>query len=474
MPEKRVDGAQISTYRAQIQRELVELDLLAEVSARNSSNSDILRDGFWPSESAFAAWERIQEAFSHGIQLPQDDLSTVKEAYAVARDALVAGQARIKSGKKADERLIGEMVGAILQARDAEPALLRLSGGLLRATAIVGGERKRGTKNRLRRFLMAPERIQLFPNQAEYRGLREGYLRLEALNQEGGWRGLSLAERFERLGWGNLSKTEDVAYFQAAHRLEKTGVIGESERKQLERTLSELVAQSRESLRRWHHSPIRGEKTYLRVNIPAFLAEYTRGEATRFHRVVVGDSEGETIEFSRNLRSIDLNPRWYVPQAVRQRDLDKRERKDPGFLKRNGFRKTHGGKSLVQSPGEHNWLGRVIFRWNRGGTESIYIHDSPFQERFGLRNRALSHGCVNMEGARSFAREIARDFGGLHPDAFDRLFRTGKTRKIQLRRRLPVFIEYTTVVPAGEGRLAFLEDIYDRARPAHEDEFAQR
>ena len=93
----------------------------------------------------------------------------------------------------------------------------------------------------------------------------------------------------------------------------------------------------------------------------------------------------------------------------------------------------------------------------------MFVHDSPFQERFESAKRAMSHGCVNMENAIAFAEELAFRFSGLSKRRFERKLDSGKARKIKLRRPLAAFLDYVTVVPGPEkGQLVFLPDVYER------------
>ena len=115
---------------------------------------------------------------------------------------------------------------------------------------------------------------------------------------------------------------------------------------------------------------------------------------------------------------------------------------------------------MMQPPGDGNWLGRVIFRWNAHGSNGIYIHDTPFQERFNRVRRAMSHGCVNLEGAVALAREILSLDGALTEAEFDAVLETERTRRVSLKSPIPAFLEYVTVKSAGQGRLGFLPDVY--------------
>jgi murein L,D-transpeptidase YcbB/YkuD len=300
--------------------------------------------------------------------------------------------------------------------------------------------------------------------------LVDGLQRLEQITEKSDWMNLSLQERFRALGWGELKDSNSLKIYQKAHHLEPSGLVDGKVEELLNRSMATHIHLLLESMGRWHRSPLRGESSFIRVNIPAYRAEYwEKGVYQEHFRVVVGDLEGETPEFQREIKSIVLNPTWYVPGSVKERDLNQRLKKNPNFYKDNGFRLIGGGKRLVQKPGEGNWLGRVIFRWDRGGTKSVFIHDSPFQERFERSARAMSHGCVNLEGARDLARKLAILRGGISAAGFDRLLKTGKTRRIPLRRSLTTVLEYTTVVPGPEGQLVFLPDVYNRIPPESGD-----
>jgi murein L,D-transpeptidase YcbB/YkuD len=118
-------------------------------------------------------------------------------------------------------------------------------------------------------------------------------------------------------------------------------------------------------------------------------------------------------------------------------------------------------------PGPDNWLGRVIFRWRGGG--NIYIHDTPFKERFEAARRQFSHGCVNLERAVELGRDLVVTDGVATAEEYDARLASLKTTFFDLKTPVPAFLEYVTAVADEEGRVGFKPDIYghDRAEGRH-------
>lgn len=317
-------------------------------------------------------------------------------------------------------------------------------------------------------------RATLFPSHPEYLGLVAALARYRSIVAMGGWDQLTLEERLVLEGWLTIPRcgdgpevTQAIRAFQDAHGLTMSGHLDAS-------TISALSVPARDRLRhvmvaleRWRQSPTRIEATYLRVNIPAYSIEHWRnGELVSHRRAVVGSVNTPTDRLDRRITHIQLNPPWYVPWGVQQNDLRIRALTDPEFYERNGFKKLRGG-GLVQPPRPDNWLGQVIFRWTGPGL--IYIHDTPFRERFDQPTRCYSHGCVHAESAEELARTLIVEDGALTPGEFDTKLASGTTQRVRLKHPMPAYIEYVTVKVDEQGRIGFLPDVYglDAQEMAH-------
>lgn len=456
--------------------EVSDLGLFEKSSSRESKGAQLMRDGIWPSQRAFRVLNVLQGAEARGVEFTEVNLGEIGRVYEQTNKALNALDLAEIHGVADESLLVGQAVGAIDRARRIEKDLLIATHTLLEELALPGAKRgKKSRGRRVLRFLKNPTLDGLFPTHPEYLALVKGFKVLKEEVSKGNWDDLPPVQKLRKLGWQKGSISDQITAFQEAHLLPVTGKVDVLTRKTIDTPIAQKLHELRHSLRRWHRSPSREFSTYMRVNIPAYTAEYWReGKLVHVFRTVVGDLEGQTPEFVRSISTIVLNPVWYIPPSVRERDLDVRASADPNFFKDNNFVMIGKNRNrMIQPPGDDNWLGRVIFRWDRGGTESVFVHDSPFQERFDEPQRALSHGCVNLEGARALAMELAERNGNVSPAKFRRLFDTGKTQRIRLKKNLKTFLEYSTVVADGQGRLVFLPDVYGRV-PSMKGELAQQ
>ena len=159
-------------------------------------------------------------------------------------------------------------------------------------------------------------------------------------------------------------------------------------------------------------------------------------------RVIVGEKDNETPIFDDRIRYIEINPSWYVPTSIVP-ELAEKEARRPGYLARSGFvwRGIDGSQTLVQKPGPENALGRIKFLFPNH--HSVYLHDTPQRGLFARSQRSLSHGCVRVEKPDELALALLGDQGWDEP-RLQTAYGSTKTRRIELREPVPVFLDYRT------------------------------
>lgn len=251
-----------------------------------------------------------------------------------------------------------------------------------------------------------------------------------------------------------------VKLFQARHGLVADGVVGP-------RTLAALNAPIGHDLAGVRINIARGEpdrsalRRYVEVNVPAYeLRLVEDGRVTLRSRVIVGDEKSPTPIFDDLIRTIEVNPSWYVPRSIADELLEKEEKK-PGYLAANGFywrASPHGGPDrLIQRPGPENALGRVKFLFPNH--HAVYLHDTPQRGLFGRSQRSLSHGCVRVEKPLELALALLRE-QGWDARRLDAAFASTKTRRLDLAAPVPVFLDYRTAFVDERGRLNLRADLY--------------
>ena len=197
------------------------------------------------------------------------------------------------------------------------------------------------------------------------------------------------------------------------------------------------------------------------------------------YRAIVGIPSRQTPVFQDEIESITINPPWRVPASIASTNILRKAKKDPSFLMREGFMVYSSWKSnakpinpdqvnwkalsaqsfpyrLEQKPGRVNRLGR--FKIDSPNAYSVYLHDTDQPKLFEREVRALSSGCTRVENIDELIQQILASQG--LKNQLPALLQAGKTRKLPLRKAVPVYFAYFTAWPQKDGRVRFRDDIY--------------
>lgn len=233
------------------------------------------------------------------------------------------------------------------------------------------------------------------------------------------------------------------------------------------------------SLERWRWMPRALPPAYVLVNIPAFELQLVRPDTTIVHRVILGRLEWATPLLAGAITRVVLAPRWGVPREIARREIVPVIRRDTGYLARHGIL-VYGDAApatpvdpltvdwtaadslfpyrLIQLPGPSNPLGRVKLTFDN--PFDVALHDTPALELFGSPDRALSHGCVRVDGALALAGRLLGGGNEWDEARLARLAAEGTTRTVRLPQPVPVFLTYFTAWADGSGAVYFLDDVY--------------
>ena len=268
-----------------------------------------------------------------------------------------------------------------------------------------------------------------------------------------------------------------VKRFQRRHLLEDDGVVGNKTRQALNASISTRIDQLRINLERarWIQ-PVFEQEPRLWVDLAGYSMVYVRpsGEYWR-SRVVVGSARRETPVIHSQVTHLTVNPSWTLPPTIMREDVLPRLRRDPGYLARRNMQVVNfegkrlsassidwsspGNIMIRQSAGSSNPLGRVVVRFPNN--EMIYLHDTPSRGVFGRDQRALSSGCVRVEGVEELASMLLEDTGSQYQ--YQALKNSSRSDiQVNLPQRIPVALHYLTAWPDAQGRITFREDIYQR------------
>ncbi|GGC77392.1 L,D-transpeptidase family protein [Vreelandella lutescens] len=268
-----------------------------------------------------------------------------------------------------------------------------------------------------------------------------------------------------------------VMRFQRRHQLQEDGVVGERTRLALNMPVASRVDQLRVNLERarWIRPSLQQEP-FVWVDIAGYRLHYTRPNGEHWDtRVVVGSPNRETPIIHSSISHLTINPSWTIPPTIMREDVLPRVRQDADYLTRQNIQvvslsgetldaatidwQRPGGVMLRQVAGSSNPLGRVVVRFPNN--DMIYLHDTPARGLFQRDHRALSSGCVRVEGVTEFAQLLLQDSGSRYQ--LNSLINSGRSdRNINLPTRIPVALHYLTAWPDDQGEVVFREDIYRR------------
>lgn len=238
----------------------------------------------------------------------------------------------------------------------------------------------------------------------------------------------------------------ELLEYQKRHGLEVDGKIGPSTKRELKKSVDEIIIKAKKNLTLERISSPKGAN-YVLVNIPEFkMYYYDNGEQVLNMKVIVGKRSTRTPILNGMMQYIVKNPRWNVPPTIYKNEY---AHKSENYLKRNGFAYNSEGK-LYQKEGAGNALGVVKFLFpNRF---NVYMHDTPTKSLFNRRVRTFSHGCIRLEKPIALLNELGFDYD------------TKKNRWITLEKQIPVYVEYHTLWVDDDGIIQFRDDIYGYER----------
>ena len=274
-----------------------------------------------------------------------------------------------------------------------------------------------------------------------------------------------------------------VHYYHETHQLayEEEKGLQKSFWTSLNTPVEKRLAQIDENLRRWHKTQITESPYYIYINIPDFHGEIWRdGQLAYRFPIVVGNAKRQcdpttkmwkyinaTPLMHARMLYVEYNPYWNVPPRIEQEDYIEKINADPTWLEREGFEyfTENGHTVLRQLPAEDNALGRVKFIFPN--PHSTFLHDSPQKGLFRYPIRAFSHGCMRVWEPLELAKRILQ-YDGQWRDELATEIEDMVTRRIILKTRFDVFIDYFTVRIDDEGNAHFLADPYRYVRYALE------
>ena len=320
------------------------------------------------------------------------------------------------------------------------------------------------------------------PPYAGYDGLKLGLDRYRGIVAAGGWptlaggpdlgfgatgaRVVALRQRLavEDKDVATSGSTFDAELVEAVRRAQRryglnpTGTVSTQTLAALNVPTAARVRQIMANMERWRWLPQDLPKDRIQVNIAAAVLTVFDGDAPVMSmRAVTGRPGDETPMLSSTIHSIVINPPWNVPTSIATKELWPKQKRDPGYFKRNGFRVIDGTR-LQQVAGDQSALGR--FKFDFDNAFSVYLHDTPSRAKFASFSRLASHGCVRLEKPADLAQLLLKGDPAWTPEAIDAAVAKGDTVRARLTKPVSVYLLYWTAFASGSGQMNFRDDPY--------------
>lgn len=313
--------------------------------------------------------------------------------------------------------------------------------------------------------------------------LVEGLARYRRIAEAGGWptltatpgygsSGAAVAALRERLAIEDPQLTGtgdrfDAALLEAVRRAQRryglnpAGTVGAQTLAALNVPVEQRVRQITANMERWRWLPPQLDRRRVQVNIAAaVLTAFDGDRPVMSMRAVTGRPGNETPMLVSQINSIVINPPWNVPTSIATKELWPKERANPGYLKRNGFRviDTGDGGKRLQQASEQSALGR--FKFDFPNDFAVYLHDTPARSGFAKFDRLASHGCVRLEKPEDLAKLLMATTPEWQPDAIDSAVAAGKTVRARMAEPVSVYLLYWSAFAGANGQVSFREDPY--------------
>ncbi|WP_294352588.1 L,D-transpeptidase family protein [uncultured Sphingomonas sp.] len=249
---------------------------------------------------------------------------------------------------------------------------------------------------------------------------------------------------------------------QRRYGLNPAGDVGAQTLAALNVPVAARMRQISANMERWRWLPAQLEQNRVQVNVAAAVLTVFDGDAPVMSmKAVTGRPGNETPMLVSSIHSVVINPPWNVPSSIADKELWPKERANPGYLKRNGFRviDTGGGGKRLQQSSEKSALGR--YKFDFPNDFAVYLHDTPAQAGFSRFDRLASHGCVRLEKPEALAKLLMKTTPQWQPEAIDATVAAGKTVRAQMAQPVAVYLLYWTAFASPSGQVGFRDDPYN-------------
>ena len=275
-----------------------------------------------------------------------------------------------------------------------------------------------------------------------------------------------------------------VKRFQQKHSLLNDGIVGAGTLKQLNKSVDEKIQQIIVNLERWRWFPLDFGERYILVNTASFLLDYIEyGQRRLRMKVIVCKQYKKTPIIRSQLRYVELNPIWTIPNRIFGSHFFDKIKAKPALIKTYNLRFYKGdpdhlsrvflSKSKLaglspesfpyrvrQMPGPRNPMGRIKLIFPN--SYDVYLHDTPSGHKFNVSERAFSSGCIRLEKPFELAYEILKFDPSWSKVRLRRSFKSWQRQLVSVNQPIEVYLFYWTARQTQEGEIYLLQDIYHR------------
>lgn len=463
-----------------------------------------------PTAAAYALAVALAKAPVHGLEPQAYGEPEIRRALATPlAGPLVVSEADAELLASLDVRLTAAFVRFVRERHDGRlPAsVLDPDWVALRDTVDVAAALKRTLRSRD----PAQSITEMARAEPAYVGLQGAIGAYRLLVAQGGWPEipaeppltvgkedpLCLVLRRRLASTGDIVNSSGAALFDAAlehglrrfqkrHGIPTTGRLDDMTRKAMNVTAAERLRTLELNLERRRWVPAMLPKPAIRVNIPESRLRLVSDGADSFTMpVVLGTPSNPTPVFSDVVTHLEFHPTWGIPKGIVAREVLPSYRRNKNHFLEKQMRVVSASADVIsevdpatvpwerigddlfpffvrQDPGPTNPLGQIKFMCLN--EYDVYLHDTPMRRHFAYAARFLSHGCVRVRDPVRLAACLLRGTPVASPDSIQAILASPVRRRVGLRRRTPVHIEYWTSWVNDSGAVEFRDDIYQLDR----------
>ncbi|MBC7862956.1 MAG: L,D-transpeptidase family protein [Bacteroidia bacterium] len=299
---------------------------------------------------------------------------------------------------------------------------------------------------------------------------------------------IKIAERLKFTGEydSTLEGNDSVKLSKALKRFQKNwnmdpdGKVGKLTKQALGINREKVIRQMEMALERWRWEEEKLPNVYFWINIPSFTLRVMEDDTLVIQsNVVCGKPENQTPLLKSRINFMLIYPYWNVPPSIAGKEILPAVQRDSSYLRKKNFEiidhlgnvvdnktvkwrkynRTNLPYRFRQRIGEDNSLGIVKFNFNN--PYGVYLHDTNSKRYFKTAARSQSHGCIRLEKYMDVARFLIReDTLKLPYDTLLNYLATPIQRKIDMKKKFPIYTKYFTAVADSANRLQLYLDIY--------------